>query len=69
MFHWSNMHVIDENLDNAQIRVDDTNRSKENVPPPLPVLYTKNYLIAVPKIISYANTSHFFIVFVEVLYA
>ena len=41
---------------------------KENVPPLLPVPYPKIYPIVVPKIINYANTSHFIIVFVDVVH-
>ena len=63
MVFWSTVHVMNEYLDNICIREDDTNRPKENVTPPLHVPYPKIYHIEVPKIISYANTSHFIFVF------
>ena len=63
MFPWSKVHVINAYVDNVYIRDDDTNIPKENLPPPLPVPYSKIFPIVVPKIIIYANTSHFMIVF------
>ena len=56
MFSFSTVHVINEYVDNASIREDDTNTLKENVPSPIPVPYPKIYPILVPKIISYSNT-------------
>ena len=64
MFILSTVHV-----DNVWISEDDTNSSKENVPPPLPVPYPKMYPIVVPKIISYANAAHFIILFVDLFCA
>ena len=63
------MHVMNVYVDNASIFEDDTNISKENVPPPLPVTYPKIYHIVVPKIIRYSNISHSIIVFVGVVHA
>ena len=68
MFPWIDLHVMNEYVDNAYIHEDDTNISKENVPPPLPVPYPKIYHILVPKIIRYSNTSHSIIVFVGVVH-
>ena len=56
-------------VENASIREDDTNSSKENVPPPLPVPYPKIYHIVVPKIITYSNTSNLNIIFFGVVHA
>ena len=56
-------------VDNAPIFEEDTNSSKENVPPPLPVPYPKIYHIVVPKIIRYSNNSNLNIVFVGVVHA
>ena len=67
MFTWSSVHVMNEYVDNVCIREDETNSPKENVSPPLPIPYPKIYPIIVPKIISYDNTSHFIIVFVDVV--
>ena len=69
MFPWSNLHVMNEYVDNVLILEDDTNSIKENVPPPLPVTYPKVYPIAAPKIISYSNTSHLIIVFDDVFHS
>ena len=69
MFTWIALHVMNAYIGNASIREDDTNRSKENVPPPLPVPYPNIYPIVVPKIISYSNISHLIIVFVGVVHA
>ena len=69
MFLLSTVHVINVYIDNSCVSEDETNTSKENVPPPLPVTYPKIYPIVVPKIIRYANTSHFIIVFVDVVHA
>ena len=41
IFTWSNMHITNEYVDNVCIFKDDNNRSKENVPPPLPLPYPK----------------------------
>ena len=68
MFTWIAVHVINEYLYNVRINEDENNSPKENAPPPLPVPYLKIYPIVVPKIISYANTSHFIIVFVDVVH-
>ena len=69
MFPWNYVHFINAYVDNLCICEDETNSPKENVPPPLPIPYPKIYPIIVPKIISYANTSHFIIVFVDVVHA
>ena len=60
---------MNEYVDIVCILEDDTNRSKENVPPPHPVPYTKICPILVPNIISYDNTSHLIILFVDVVHA
>ena len=69
MFPWIPVDVMNAYVADACIRDDDTNSPKENVPPPLPVFYTKIYPIVVPNIIIYVNTSHFVIVFVDVVHA
>ena len=56
-------------VDNVCMHEDGTNLPKQNVPPPLSFPYPKIYLIVVPKVISYANTSHFIVVFVDVVHA
>ena len=43
-----------------------TNKNK-NVPTPLSVPYTNIYHIAAPNIISYAKTSHFIVLFVDIV--
>ena len=63
------MHVIDIYVYNVCIREDDNNAPKENLPPPLPHTYPKIYPIIVPGLISYANTSHFIIVFFGAVHA
>ena len=63
------MHVINAYVDNVCIHEDDNNSPKENVPPPLPLPYPKIYPIIVPGVISYANTCHFIIVFVDAVHA
>ena len=63
MFPWSNVYVMNAYVDNVCIREDDNNSPKENLPPPLPLNYSKIYPIIVPGIISYASTSNFIIVF------
>ena len=68
MFHCSNVHVINAYVDNVCICEDEVNIPKENVPPPLPVPYSNIYPILVPNIVSYTNTSHFIIVFVDVVH-
>ena len=62
------MRVINVYVDHVWAPEDDTNIPKENVPPPLPDSYPKIYPISVPKIISYASTSHFIIVFFDVVH-
>ena len=44
MFLWITMHVMNGYVDNVSIREDVTNSPKENVPPPLPVIYHKTIL-------------------------
>ena len=68
VFPWSNVN-INAYGDNVCISKDNTNSLEENVPPPLPVTYQKIYPILVPKINIYDNTSHFIIVFVDVVHA
>ena len=63
MFTWSNMHVMNEYVDNVCILEDEKKSPKENVPPQLPLLNPKIYPIIFPGLIRYANTSHFSIVF------
>ena len=55
-------------VDNVCIR-EDFNNSPENLPPQLPLTYPKIYSIIITVIISYANTSHFIIVFVNAVHA
>ena len=55
-------------VDNVCICEYDNNSPKENLPPTLPLLYPKIYPIIGPGLISYANTSHFIIVFVDSSY-
>ena len=50
-------------VDNVCIHEDNNNIPKENVPPPLTIPYPKTDPIIAPGVISYANTSHFIIVF------
>ena len=69
MFTWSTVHVMNACVDNVYICDDDTNRPKENVPPPLRVPYPNIYPIVVSKIIRYDNTFHFIIVFFGVVHA
>ena len=68
MFPWSTVHVMNACVDNVCICEDDTNRPKENVPPPLPFPYPKIDHIVVTKIIIYANISHFILVFVGLVH-
>ena len=68
MFPWSNLHAMYAYLDSLCIFEDDTNRPKENVPPPFPLTYPKIHLTIVPGIIRYSNTSHFNIVFVDAVH-
>ena len=56
-------------VDNVCIFEYDTNIPKENGPPLLPVPYPDIYPIVVPKLIIYVNTSHFILLFVNVLHA
>ena len=60
------MNTYVDNLYNIE---DDNNSPKENVLPPLPLSYPKVYPIIFPGIISYANTSHFVIVFFGAVHA
>ena len=68
MFPWINVHIINSYVDKICIHEDDTNSSKDNLPPPLPVPYPKIYPKVVPKNISYSKTSHFVILFVDVVH-
>ena len=68
MFTWSNVCVMNVYIDNLCIFEDDTNRPKENVPPPLTLTYPKIYPKTVPGIISYSKISHFNIVFVDAVH-
>ena len=63
MFTLSAVHVINEYVDKVCIHEDEKNTPKENPPPKIPLPYPKIYPIIVPGIISYANISHFIIVF------
>ena len=63
MFPWSNIHCMDEYVVHLCIHEDEKNNKKRNVPTPLPLPYPKIYLIIFPGVISYANTSHYVIVF------
>ena len=65
MFPWSIVHFMNAYVYNVLICEDDNNSPRENVPQPLTFSYPKIYPIIVPGIISYANTSHFIIVFVD----
>ena len=69
MFPCITVHVMNSYVDNLCIREDDTNSPKENLPPPLPLFYPQIYPIIVPGIISYANTSHFIIIFFGAVHA
>ena len=69
MFPWSTMHVMNAYVYNICICEDDNNSPRENVPPPVPLSHPKIYPIIVPGIISYANTSHFIIVFFGAVHA
>ena len=69
MFPWSTVHVMSAYVDNVCICEDDNNSPKENLPPLLPLPYPKIYPIVVTGIISYANTSHFIILFFGVVHA
>ena len=69
MFPWSIVHVINAYVDNLCIHEDDTNSPKENLPPQLPAPCPKVYHIVVLIIIRNATTSHFIIVFVDVVHA
>ena len=55
-------------VENVCISEDENNILKENVPPPLPFPYPKIYPIIVTGLISYANTYHFIVVFVDEVY-
>ena len=61
MFTCITVHVMNAYLLHVFICEDDTNGPKESVPPPLTVTYPQIYTIVCPKIISYANTSYFFL--------
>ena len=69
IFPWSTLHVMNAYVDNICIFEDDNNIPKENLSPPLIIPYPKIYLIVVPGLISYANTSHFIIVFFGAVHA
>ena len=69
MFPWSTVQVMNAYIDNVYILEDDKNIPKENVPPTLPLPYPKIYPIIFPGLISYANTSHFIIVFSGAVHA
>ena len=69
MFTLSTVRVMNEYVDNLCIREYDNNTPKENVSPPLPLPYPKIHPITIPGIIIYANTSHFIIVFFDVVHA
>ena len=69
MFPWGTVHVMNKFVDNACICEDDKNTPKENLLPPLPLSYPKIYPTIVLEIISYANTSHFIIVFFGAVHA
>ena len=69
MFHWSTVHVMDAYLDHVCIRVDENNKSRENVPPKITLPYHKIYPIIVPGIVRYVNTSKFILVFFGAVHA
>ena len=69
MFTWSNVYAMNAYVDNVCISEDENNTPKENVPPPLPLPYPKICPIIVPRIISYANTSHSIILFFGAVHA
>ena len=69
MFPWSTLHVMNEYIDNVCISEDDINIPKENVSPPLLLLYPKIHPILVPGIIRYVNTLHFIILFVDAVHS
>ena len=66
MFTWSNVHIMNAYVVNVCIREDDK-KSPKMLPPPLPITYPKMYSIIFPNIISYANTSHLIIAFVDIV--
>ena len=68
MFTCITVHIMNAYVDNVCIREDDTKCPKENVPPPLPIPYPKIYPIVVPKLIRYFNTSHFIILFFDIVH-
>ena len=68
MFTWRTVHFIHVCVDNVCICEYDNSIPKENLPPPLPLPYPQIYPIIVPGIISYANTPHFVIVFVDAVH-
>ena len=69
MFNWSTVNFMNTCVDNVYICEDENNIPKEKVPPLPPIPYPKIYPIIVPRIIRYANTSHFIIVFFDEVYA
>ena len=69
MFPWSTVHVMNAYVDHGCICEDDTDIPKENVPPPLPVIYPKKYPTMVNWLIGYTNTSHFIILFVYIVHS
>ena len=68
IFPWSTVNVTNSYVDNVCICEDGTNSPKENAPPPIPVPYPKIYPIVFSNIIRYVNTSHFILVFVDVVH-
>ena len=68
LFPWSTVHVMNIYIYHLCICEYDTNRPKENVPPPLPLTYSKIYPKIVPGIISYYNTPHFNILFIDAVH-
>ena len=50
MLSWSNLNVMNKFVENVYINEAETNRPKENVPPPLPVPYPEIYHILVDNV-------------------
>ena len=69
IFTWITVYVMNVYVDNVYTREDDTNIPKENIPPPLTFPYPEFYPIVVNNIIKYVNTSHFLILWVDVVHA
>ena len=69
ILHWSIINSMNQFIYNLCVSEYCTNILKENVPPLLYVPYPNIYHIVVPKLIIYANISHFVILFFDVVHA